>query len=247
MRLRVVAHTVLKQQPKQSAELGESEKYGASVGDEFTLAHCEEAEGQHLKLVLVEPLSQNRTVWYAFQPHVELIPDPEESGEQAFEAPIEAPVEAPSEPNQPVTTASGLSEAEANMTSNIGCGSSIAVLGALLLLIPALQFLNPVDKFPGRLNIWGWGALGIGVVSASFGTWLGIDAVFAGRQAKRDRIQAAFFNLVEGSNGEITVLQFARAANLSGEEAQKYLDIKAKEFGADFNVGSEGGIYYRFK
>ncbi|HEY9880289.1 MAG TPA: hypothetical protein V6D29_17670 [Leptolyngbyaceae cyanobacterium] len=243
MRLRVVAHTVLKQQPKQSAELAESEKYGAKVGDEFVVARYEETEGQHLKLVLAEPLSENRTIWYAFQPHVELIPDLEESESESFETPVEEPAETV----QPVAAASGLSEAEANMTSNIGCGSSLAVLGVLLLIVPALQFLNPMDKLPGRLNVWGWGALGIGVVSASFGTWLGVDALVAGRQAKRDRIQSAFFNLIEASNGEITVLQFARAANLSGEQAQKYLDTRAKEFGADFQVGPEGGIYYRFK
>lgn len=242
MRLRVVAHTVLKQQPKQSTDLAESEKYSVKVGDELVVTHSEEAEGQHLKLVLAEPLSQDRTVWYAFQPHVELILDSEGSSESTPEASPEAAATV-----EPIAAASGLAEAEVNMTSNVGCGSSLAVLGALLLLVPAMQFMNPVDKFPGRLNVWGWSALGIGAVSACFGTWLGIDAVLAGRQAKRDRIQSAFFNLLEANKGEITALQFARAANLSGEEAQKYLDTRAKEFNATFDVSPEGGIYYRFK
>lgn len=133
------------------------------------------------------------------------------------------------------------------MTSNIGCGTAVAVLGVLLILVPVMQVLNPQDNFPGRLNGWGWSALGIGVVSAGFGTWLSLDSLVAGRRAKRDRIQSAFFNLLEAHQGEITVLQFARAANLSGKEAQAYLDTRAKEFGAAFDVAPDGGIYYRFK
>lgn len=238
MRLRVIAPTVLKQQPQQSAELLDSEKYAVRVGDEFAIAHSEPSEHQHLKLVLVEPLSGNRTTWYAFAPHVELVPD----GEEAAPASPEDPA-----PAAPAAAPTAISQAEADMTSNIGCGVSVAVLGALLILVPVAQVLNPGDGFPGRLNGWGWSALGIGVVSAGFGTWLGLDALVAGRKAKRDRIQAAFFNLIEASNGEITVLQFARAANLTGEEAQTYLDTRAKEFGAAFDVGPEGGIYYRFK
>ncbi|HEY9735934.1 MAG TPA: hypothetical protein V6D06_06610 [Trichocoleus sp.] len=243
MRLRVIAHTVFKQQPKQSAELIDSEKYAVRVGDEFAVTRYEAVEGQHLKLVLAEPLSSDRVVWYAFAPHVELVPD---SGESAAAMPEEP--EAPAEPGPAVAaTAQAISAAEADMTSNIGCGTSVAVLGALLILVPAVQFVNPAASFPGRVNEWGWGALGIGVISAGFGTWLSLDALVAGRKAKRDRIQSTFFDLLEANSGEITVLQFSRAANLSGEEAQAYLNTRAKEFGAAFDVGPEGGIFYRFK
>ncbi|MBD2259746.1 hypothetical protein [Pseudanabaena sp. FACHB-2040] len=237
MRLRIIAHTVLKQQPKQSSDLADSEKLAARVGDEFALLSYEAAENQHFKVVLAQPLGNNRLVWYAFQPHIELVPDAtEEAGTAVEDAVKPAPAVAETPP--------GLSSAEADMTSNAGCGSAVAVLGALLLIVPAVQLLNPS---PDRLNAGGWGALGVGGMSVAFGTWLAVDALVAGRQAKRDRIQSTFFNLLETSSGEITVLQFARAANLSGEEAQKYLDTKAKEFNATFDVGSEGGIYYRFK
>jgi hypothetical protein len=236
MRLKILAHTVFKQQPRQSSELAANEKVSARVGEEFEVTHSEPAEAQHLKVVLAEPLQDNRSVWYVFQPHVELI---SASQDEAKAAPAAEFNSAPS-----AAEGTAVSTAEADMTSNIGCGGAVAVLGALLLIVPTVQLFSPA---PSRINAWGWGAFGIGLVSAGFGTWLAVDAVVAGRQAKRDRIQSTFFNLLEANNGEITVLQFARAANLSGEEAQKYLDTRAKEFSATFDVSSEGGIYYRFK
>ncbi len=39
---------------------------------------------------------------------------------------------------------------------------------------------------------------------------------------------------------------FAKEANITGTEAKQYLDAKAKEFNASFNLSNEGGIYYHF-
>ena len=64
---------------------------------------------------------------------------------------------------------------------------------------------------------------------------------------KSDRLRSIFFQLLQEQEGQITVLRFAQAAQLSGEAAREYLDERAKEFNAGFNVSEEGAIFYYFQ
>ncbi|MBZ8178786.1 hypothetical protein [Oscillatoria salina] len=48
------------------------------------------------------------------------------------------------------------------------------------------------------------------------------------------------------NHGKITVMDLARKANLSAAVAKEYLDSKAKEFDADFEVSESGKISYKF-
>lgn len=62
----------------------------------------------------------------------------------------------------------------------------------------------------------------------------------------KDEIQATFYRLLRANNGNITVMRLAMDAGLSGKEAQAYLDEKAKEFNANYEVSDKGDIVYRF-
>lgn len=64
---------------------------------------------------------------------------------------------------------------------------------------------------------------------------------------ENERLQALFFQMLQERNGQITVLHFAMESQLSGKEAQKFLDEKAKEFNANFEVSDRGDVIYRFK
>lgn len=66
------------------------------------------------------------------------------------------------------------------------------------------------------------------------------------RKQISDRLQSTFYRLVEKNKGCISVLLFAKEANITGTEARQYLDIKAQEFNASFDLSNEGGIYYHF-
>jgi hypothetical protein len=80
--------------------------------------------------------------------------------------------------------------------------------------------------------------------------WSNYSAVRGQQQARdrqaRDRLQATFFKLLRENNGHINVLRFAMEANLSGEAAKVYLDERAKEFNAAFNVSEAGKLFYIF-
>lgn len=72
------------------------------------------------------------------------------------------------------------------------------------------------------------------------------QAKLAQEKAVNDHLQAVFYQLIEAGNGQITVMRFAKETQLSGEEAKTYLDQKATEFDASFDVTPEGGISYHF-
>ncbi|QIZ72542.1 hypothetical protein [Oxynema aestuarii] len=65
-------------------------------------------------------------------------------------------------------------------------------------------------------------------------------------QQERDRLQHLFYRIVREYDGRIGVLGFAMEAEITGEEAKLFLDEKAREFDASFEVREDGSIYYRF-
>jgi hypothetical protein len=68
----------------------------------------------------------------------------------------------------------------------------------------------------------------------------------AQQESELDKLQRVFYELLDANQGRVTVFQFARTAEVSAPEAKAYLDDRAKEFEADFDVGDEGAIIYRF-
>ncbi len=61
-----------------------------------------------------------------------------------------------------------------------------------------------------------------------------------------DRLQSIFYLLLKKHGGELTPLLFAMETKLSPGDARQYLDQKAKEFEANFEVDDRGDITYRF-
>ena len=66
-------------------------------------------------------------------------------------------------------------------------------------------------------------------------------------QKERDRqIETTFLELVQANQGEVSAINFAIVTKLSLEESKQYLDKKAKQLNADFNVSEDGAISYQF-
>ena len=60
------------------------------------------------------------------------------------------------------------------------------------------------------------------------------------------RLRSIFFELIQGNNGAITVMEFAIKADITGQEARKYLDQYATEFEANFDTTEAGHVVYLF-
>ena len=66
------------------------------------------------------------------------------------------------------------------------------------------------------------------------------------RQLEILRRQQVFYSLIQAHQGRISLLDFAMAANLSAPEAKSYLDHRAEEFLANFEVTEKGDMFYIF-
>lgn len=71
--------------------------------------------------------------------------------------------------------------------------------------------------------------------------WLQVQA-----QQERDRIQWIFYQLLKANKGRMFVMSLAMEAGLSRKDAQQFLDEKALEFDAHFEVSDRGEIFYYF-
>lgn len=65
-------------------------------------------------------------------------------------------------------------------------------------------------------------------------------------QHHQDRLDRAFYEMLRQHQGRMMVLDFAIATQLSAVEAQQYLDAKAREFAARYEVTQTGDIFYVF-
>ncbi|UBF25212.1 ribosomal protein L7/L12 [Kovacikia minuta CCNUW1] len=90
------------------------------------------------------------------------------------------------------------------------------------------------------------GSLIIGMPPTVLGGWLVRSLFLQHEREERDRLQSAFFKLLKQGNGRVTTLAFAMETGLDGEAAKAYLNKKAREFIANFDVDADGDMSYRF-
>ncbi len=123
---------------------------------------------------------------------------------------------------------------------------------ALLLILGIFSSIRATTRLqeeglePGeRLEVvTALGIFGIAPIAGS-GWWLH-HQVKTQRQQERDRLRRIFFELLQLNQGQMNVLHFAMQAGLTGSLAKDYLNQRAREFNATFDVSEQGGIIYQF-
>ncbi|MDG2617914.1 hypothetical protein P7L53_16865 [Thermoleptolyngbya sichuanensis XZ-Cy5] len=122
------------------------------------------------------------------------------------------------------------------------------VLLSLSLLFLMVAALAPFDESepPEERRDMVLGGLMLGVPMMLGGGWLLWGLRRDWREEESDRLRSLFFETARAYNGCFSVMQFAMAANISGNMAKQYLDERAKEFEANFEVDEQGGVFYRF-
>jgi hypothetical protein len=123
-------------------------------------------------------------------------------------------------------------------------GILLPVGGLFLLMAVLIQFDQ--SETPKERNDIMLGSLLIGIPTTGLGAWLGLTAQRQEEKKKRDRLNATWFQLIQQNQGTINVLEFSGATSLSAQEAKAYLDQKAKEFTANFEVDAAGNVFYSF-
>jgi hypothetical protein len=119
-------------------------------------------------------------------------------------------------------------------SNNLQKGS---IWGYLTLLLPIC--LTAVASFESGMMFW------------TIATTAGVAWAYRlYRQQKKNNLahlDSVFYRLIKENQGRVTALDLAMNAKLPGEKVQEYLDERAKEFAADFEVTEQGGILYYFQ
>jgi hypothetical protein len=84
------------------------------------------------------------------------------------------------------------------------------------------------------------------VVPIAFGWWAWRSHQRT-QKKHRERLNTIFYELLQDHDGKMTVLDFAMTAQLSASEARQFLNDRAKEFSAHFEVSEQGDVIYRFQ
>ncbi|MBW4558972.1 MAG: hypothetical protein KME59_24240 [Trichormus sp. ATA11-4-KO1] len=92
-----------------------------------------------------------------------------------------------------------------------------------------------------------------GVPTMVLGSWMSLGLYRQSKYEKKalqqqlsDRLQSTFYQMLHENQGRVTVLGFAMNSQLPAADARQYLDLKAKEFNANFQVSEEGAVSYHF-
>lgn len=119
----------------------------------------------------------------------------------------------------------------------------LLMLGLPLTIAMLVDFANP--KAPNKEGAMA-AVIFFGLPPTLLGSWMLIDGQRKDRLAAHDRLQSHFFQVLQQQNGRITLLNLAMATGVSGQVAKTFLDEKAKEFNANFEVDETGNVLYCF-
>jgi hypothetical protein len=129
-------------------------------------------------------------------------------------------------------------------------GALLMSVGGLFLLASVLILFDRSEEDRASASM---GCVLLGAPPAALGAWLFRSAQAqtqkqrqAQQAAENQRLQSVLYQLIEQKQGKFTLIEFAMAADLSGEVARDYLQDQARAFGADFSVTDQGEIVYHF-
>lgn len=105
--------------------------------------------------------------------------------------------------------------------------------------------LNPRIEAVERRNIV-LASFMLGLPALAGSGWLMRNLQQQQQRQERDRLQGIFFQMLQQGQGYISILPFALQTQLDATEAKAYLDDRAREFQADFQVSDSGKVFYYF-
>lgn len=131
-----------------------------------------------------------------------------------------------------------------------------ALAGACLLfglsipLLAAVYAIGSGDDFELEDSAEAGVALVVfGLAPTAVGGWLAWNLRHSNRQISQSlslQQEQMFLQLLQNQAGDLTIIQFAAAAQVPIEQAKAFLDQKAQVLNASFDVKDTGAIVYRF-
>ncbi len=124
--------------------------------------------------------------------------------------------------------------------------AAILLLGLLISLVALNKLQHPATPAQDREELKA-SLVFVGLPLVGLGGWLIQAERRQARQQQQMSLQDSFFQLLKKNRGYINVIQFSLASGLDGKLAKAYLDERALEFNADYDVSEAGNITYYFE
>ncbi|MEL6938211.1 MAG: hypothetical protein AAFO84_03355 [Cyanobacteria bacterium J06598_1] len=118
-------------------------------------------------------------------------------------------------------------EAESALTSTVEADTATTVIGGLIVGLPL-------------------SAAGGSLVLSANQRQQHLSQTQRSFEKEQVRLRGVLYELIEATDGRVTLVKFAIAANISAPEARTYIDTQAKAFSANFDVAESGSIVYQF-
>ena len=90
-------------------------------------------------------------------------------------------------------------------------------------------------------------ALFVTAVMTATGSWMFWRGQRQYQQQQEHQLRELFFKTLEENNGRINAIRFAMLSGLDGKAAKAYLDDRAREFNAAYDITEAGTIAYYFE
>lgn len=122
------------------------------------------------------------------------------------------------------------------------------LFGLSITLLATTQLVGSDEDWEDRAET-GAALVIFGLAPTALGTWLAWNLRYnqeRSSQALTLQQEQVFVQLLQSHGGDLSIVQFAAAAQIPIEQAKAFLDQKAKVLNASFDVKESGAIIYRF-
>ncbi|PZO44726.1 MAG: hypothetical protein DCF17_03655 [Shackletoniella antarctica] len=122
------------------------------------------------------------------------------------------------------------------------------LFGLWITLLATTELVSSDEDFEDRAEA-GVALVLFGLAPTALGTWLAWNLRHNSQRSSQTlalQQEQLFLQLLQGQAGDLTIVQFATAAQVPVEQAKAFLDQKAQVLNASFDVKDTGAIVYRF-
>jgi hypothetical protein len=123
------------------------------------------------------------------------------------------------------------------------------LFGLSITLLATTQLIDPDDDNWQDRAETGVALVMFGLAPTVLGTWLAWNLRHNHQRSTQTlalQQEQLFLRLLQSQAGDLTIVQFAAAAQIPVEQAKAFLDQKARVLNASFDVKESGAIVYRF-
>jgi hypothetical protein len=124
--------------------------------------------------------------------------------------------------------------------------AGLSIAFGVVMSIPTTAEVVGMKAPPSKRSDSAVALLCFGLLPIGLGSWALLDAKQRRQKFQAGHLDDLFYQLLLQNSGTITPLGLAMQSGLSGSEAKLFLDDRAVQFNANYDVTEQGDVMYVF-